>query len=137
MVSPHRINDLQSPQMITLAASDPGQFLTEINHGLTAILRNSEWPILGVLDDAVYSSGECRISPLDLVMLYTDGLYEAENGDDEHFGRKRLMTAASHWMGQPVPQLFDGLLADVGKFTGSDAFADDVCRVGMEIMRVG
>ena len=27
------------------AASDPGQFLTKLNRGLTAILRHTDWPI--------------------------------------------------------------------------------------------
>jgi serine phosphatase RsbU (regulator of sigma subunit) len=172
---------------LTPAAADPGQFLTKLNRGLTAILRHTEWPvpvsafylvadtatgqmrhanaahpypiclhrnsgtaeqlalapniqrgpILGVMEDAVYENSECRIAPLDLVMLYTDGLYEAENPRDEHFGRNRLMAAASGRIRQPAPQLFDGLLADVRQFTGSENFADDVCLVGMEIMRVG
>jgi serine phosphatase RsbU (regulator of sigma subunit) len=172
---------------LTFAASDPARFLAEINHGLTAILRNTEWPIpvsafylvadiatgqmryanaahpnplwlrrdsgiaeqiplspngrpgpiLGVIEDAVYSIGECRIAPSDMVMLYTDGLYEAENGDDESFGHQRLMAAASKRLRQPAPQLFDGLLADVRQFTGNQDFADDVCLVGMEIVREG
>jgi sigma-B regulation protein RsbU (phosphoserine phosphatase) len=168
------------------AASDPGQFLTKLNRGLTAVLRQAEWPIpvsafylvadtatgqlrhanaahpypiclhrksgtaeqlslapntqrgpiLGVMEDAVYTTSECRIAPLDLVMLYTDGLYEAENVQDEHFGRNRLMAAASGRIREPASELFDGLLADVRQFTGSQDFADDVCLVGMEIMRV-
>ena len=172
---------------LTCAASDPAKFLTEINRGLTAILRNTEWPIpvsafylvadiatgrmryanaahpnpiclrrdtgiaelvsrspnsrpgpiLGITEDAVYSTGECRISPLDLVMLYTDGVYEAENLDAESFGRERLMAAASNRIRQPAPLLFDGLLADVQQFTGSTQFADDICLVGIEILRVG
>jgi serine phosphatase RsbU (regulator of sigma subunit) len=171
---------------LTPAATDPGQFLTKLNRGLTAILRPTEWPIpvsafylvadtatgqmrhanaahpypiclhrdsgiaellslapntqrgpiLGVMEDAVYETSECGIAPLDLVMLYTDGLYEAENLREEHFGRKRLMAAAFGRIREAAPQLFDGLLADVRQFTGSEAFADDVCLVGMEIMRV-
>lgn len=172
---------------LTAAAHDPGQFLAEINRGLTAILHNTEWPIpvsafylvadiatgqmryanaahpnpiclhrdsgiaehmapalnghagpiLGVVQDAVYPTGECCIVPHDMVMLYTDGLYEAENRQDESFGHQRLMDAASGRMGQPASQLFDGLLADVRQFTGHEDFADDVCLVGMEIVRVG
>jgi phosphoserine phosphatase RsbU/P len=172
---------------LTFVASDPAKFLTELNRGLTAILRNNEWPIpvsafylvadiatgrmryanaahpnpiclhrdsgiteivsrspncrpspiLGVLEDAVYSTGECQISPLDLVMLYTDGVYEAENLDAESFGRERLMASASNRIREPAPLLFDGLLADVQQFTGSAQFADDICLVGIEIMRVG
>jgi len=172
---------------LTVVASDPAKFLTEINRGLTAILRNTEWPIpvsafylvvdiatgrmryanaahpnpiclhhdsgiteivsrspnsrpgpiLGVMEDAVYTTGECQISPLDLVMLYTDGVYEAENPDAESFGRERLMASASNRIRQPAPLLFDGLLADVQQFTGSTEFADDVCLVGIEIMQVG
>lgn len=172
---------------LTFAASDPSRFLAEINRGLTAILRNTEWPIpvsafylvadiatgrmryanaahpnpiclhrdsgvteivlrspdsrpgpiLGVMEDAVYPTGECQISPLDLVMLYTDGVYEAENLAAESFGRHRLMASASNRIRQPAPLLFDGLLADVQQFTGSTQFADDICLVGIEIMRVG
>ena len=135
------VADIETGQMRYANAAHPNPICLHRESGIVehmAVAPNGHsGPILGVMEDAVYSTAECRIAPHDLVMLYTDGLYEAENRDDECFGSKRLMAAASGRIREPAPQLFDGLLADVRQFTGHQEFTDDVCLIGMEIMRVG
>lgn len=45
---------------------------------------------LGILDRASYRESSWRLEPGDLLLLYTDGLTEAENPDEEEFGIARV-----------------------------------------------
>ena len=94
-------------------------------------------PALGLFEKTDYPTGSCPFEPGDLMMLYTDGIYEATNADGEEFGQERLLAAVRRRIALPADRLFDELLAEVRAFTGSDEFEDDVCLVGMERSDVG
>jgi sigma-B regulation protein RsbU (phosphoserine phosphatase) len=47
--------------------------------------------VLGVFKNIVYSKGSLRLEPGDALFLYTDGLTEAMNSQEELFSEKRLM----------------------------------------------
>jgi len=51
-------------------------------------------PALGLFDDPPYQTTELTLAPGDFVMLFTDGLVEACNRDDEEFGEERLVGIA-------------------------------------------
>jgi len=88
--------------------------------------------VLGLLENATYQTAEVKLSPKDVVMLFTDGLYEVQNGQNEIYSQALLVTAVQRRAQLPVPQLFDDLLSEIRHFSGENAFADDVCLVGME-----
>jgi sigma-B regulation protein RsbU (phosphoserine phosphatase) len=50
-------------------------------------------PVLGVFSDARYEQGLTPIASGDRVVLFTDGVTEARNADDEEFGEDRLIAA--------------------------------------------
>ena len=45
---------------------------------------------LGVVPDFQYGQETVTLSPGDILMLYTDGVTEAMNADDQEFGLERL-----------------------------------------------
>src|SRR5262249_771460 len=47
--------------------------------------------VLGVKNNAVYEHGETRIAAGDRIVLFTDGLNEAENATGDDFGDDRLV----------------------------------------------
>jgi serine phosphatase RsbU (regulator of sigma subunit) len=94
-------------------------------------------PALGVFEDSVYSACQRMLAAGDLVVLFTDGLYEVAGANDEEYGQERLLEAVRKRMDLPPAQLFDELLAEVQRFSGGKEFVDDVCLVGMEATRVG
>ena len=89
-------------------------------------------PVLGLFEDAAYPTYEVKLSPKDVVMLFTDGLYEVEDRNHELFSQAMLVADVQQRAHLPVPQLFDDLLAEIKRFSADNAFADDVCLVGME-----
>jgi sigma-B regulation protein RsbU (phosphoserine phosphatase) len=93
-------------------------------------------PALGLFPAALYGSTETDFDPGDVVILFTDGIYEAFNERDEEFGTGRLADAIAGRATLPLPELLDGVLADVRTFVGARGVDDDVCFVGMEFAAI-
>jgi sigma-B regulation protein RsbU (phosphoserine phosphatase) len=89
-------------------------------------------PALGLFEDPPYQTSEIKITPGDLVMLFTDGLYEVQGPNEELYSQERLIMDMKDRLSRPAAQLFDELLAAIGSFSVDHEFADDVCLVGME-----
>ncbi len=89
-------------------------------------------PALGLFEDPPYQTSEITIAPGDLVMLFTDGLYEVQGPNEELYSQERLIMDMKDRLSRPAAQLFDELLAAIGNFSVDHEFADDVCLVGME-----
>ncbi|MGZ4961599.1 MAG: PP2C family protein-serine/threonine phosphatase, partial [Limisphaerales bacterium] len=88
---------------------------------------------LGLFQDTVYPTTHREIHPGDTIMLFTDGLYEVEAENGEQFSQQMLFNAVQTHPGLDCGDLFDAILADIRKFSGSSQFADDVCLVGMQV----
>lgn len=92
-------------------------------------------PALGLFDDPPYETSEAHIAPGDLVMLFTDGLYEVQGANEELYSQQRLMLDTKTLITKPVSQLFDELLGTVRNFSVNHEFEDDVCLVGMDFVQ--
>jgi sigma-B regulation protein RsbU (phosphoserine phosphatase) len=92
-------------------------------------------PALGLFEKSSYPVGQCAVTGNDLIVLFTDGLYEVEGPSQEEFGLERLLEATRRRANLPALQLFDEVLAETRQFAGGREFQDDVCLVGMEIAR--
>ncbi len=89
---------------------------------------------LGLLEHTVYQSSEVIIEPTDLIMLFTDGLYEVEGSDSsEIYSQAMLLDAVQRRVQLPAGQLFDEVLDEVRHFSSGSGFSDDVCLVGMAL----
>ena len=92
-------------------------------------------PALGLFEAASYTSSQATLQPGDLVVLFTDGLYEVQNRRDELYTQAMLTSAVRSRVQLPAAALFDELLAEIGRFAEPTGFTDDVCLVGMELAR--
>jgi sigma-B regulation protein RsbU (phosphoserine phosphatase) len=92
---------------------------------------------LGLFEKTDFITSQCPLAAGDRILLFTDGLFEVPNADDEDYGQERLLAAARQRLDLPLPELMDGLIADVRAFAGGNDFSDDVCLLGMEVARTG
>ena len=90
-------------------------------------------PPLGIIAQAVYGTAEGRIEGGDMFLVYTDGLFEVFNAQEEIFGQERLTRAFSRHADKTPADMFDAILTVIKKFSGNGGFQDDVCMVGVEI----
>lgn len=103
--------------------------------GSVAALPNSPGqfqPALGWLDRAAYQTAEVNLRPRDLIMLYTDGLYEVHAPNQELYSQQLLENSVRQHLQCPTPELFDQVLSEIRSFANGQPFDDDVCVLGME-----
>lgn len=116
-------------------AGHPRPFHIRRNAGQVRLLpwpAAAPQPALGLLNSVTYQCAEIALEPHDLVMLYTDGLYELHNAANELYSTELLETAIRARLHQSTPELFDALLAEVRSFSETGGFEDDVCLLGLE-----
>ena len=69
------------------------------------------------------------LQPGDGVVLYTDGITEAENIDGQHYGLERLCTLVSQHWAQPTEAIKEAVVADVQQHIGAQHMYDDITLV--------
>ncbi len=90
-------------------------------------------PALGLFEDMEYHTYGCSVAADDLILLFTDGLFEVENASDEAFSERRLRESVRQRAGMPPAQLVNDVFTEIEHFARGRDFTDDVCLVGMEI----
>ena len=90
-------------------------------------------PALGLFEDVQYLTHERPVAAGDLILFFTDGLFEVENANAEAFGERRLRESIRQRPGLQPAQLVDDVFAEIEHFAEGHVFSDDVCLVGMEI----
>jgi len=93
-------------------------------------------PALGVFKNTGYQTRTSTVSPHDLIVLFTDGLYEVEGKGDVYFDQGMLLNIMARRLSKPVESLIDETLEEIQGFAAQRSFADDVCLVGVEIDRI-
>lgn len=84
--------------------------------------------VLGVMADATYEQREVPLEPGDRLILYTDGITEAEAPDGEDYGEARLSQAAGTHRALPAQAMLDALFTDVSTFAAGQ-FRDDATLI--------
>ena len=92
-------------------------------------------PALGLFEESAYPTCRCPLSSADLLVLFTDGLYEMHGPDEEEFGLDRLVSAFRQRTELPSAQMLDEILAEVQAFSQRKEFEDDICLVAVERAR--
>ena len=81
---------------------------------------------LGILEDASWESRSVDLGPGDVLVLYTDGITEAENADCASFGEQGVVTAVRATLGQSALAIREAVLTALGRFVGTAAQFDDI-----------
>jgi sigma-B regulation protein RsbU (phosphoserine phosphatase) len=89
-------------------------------------------PALGLFEEAIYQTSEVKFSPRDLVMLFTDGLYEVQDEEHELYSQNMLIADVDKRAQLSASDLFDQLIERMQRFSADGKFSDDVCLVGIE-----
>src|ERR1700730_776186 len=112
------------------------RIFTYINAGHnTPILRRSSGLIerldvgglpIGIQAEAKYESASVALMPGDWLIIFTDGLVEAVNANDEEFDEPRLLSTLEAGVSTTPKELLERLMANLDLFVGSTPQHDDV-----------
>jgi sigma-B regulation protein RsbU (phosphoserine phosphatase) len=108
----------------------PGENMPEAPVRLNGIKPG---PALGLFDGAKYANARRHLSPRDVLLLFTDGLFEVEGPQGDFYDYERLQQAVAERRRLPAEDLCRGLIEEIRRFSGCQEFSDDVCLIAMEI----
>jgi sigma-B regulation protein RsbU (phosphoserine phosphatase) len=93
--------------------------------GEVECLEPTSFPI-GLFPDFEFPQQECQLLPGDKLVIYSDGVSEAENFSAEQFGEERLKeVVARNALGTPR-ELLDTIQREINSFTAGAAQRDDL-----------
>ena len=94
--------------------------------GEFSLYRDKHNFVLGGLDTAEYSNYQIRLNPGDVLMVYTDGVPEASDPDQQFYGTDRLLRALNSAGGQTPEELIRTIRQDMDTFTSGAEQFDDI-----------
>lgn len=81
---------------------------------------------LGIQEDVPYASGSVTLEPGDWLVIFTDGVTEAENVRAEEYGEIRLLTMVQANAAATPEVLLGAIMQDLDRFVGEAPQHDDV-----------
>jgi len=83
-------------------------------------------PIVGMVDGLAYRAGTIDLQPGSALLLYTDGVTEAEDKDVNMLGDDRLLARLNKVPARTARDLVDAVFADVRDFVAEAPQSDDI-----------
>ena len=102
--------------------------------GETFLELDAEGLIIGVKRDVEFEERTLGIEHGDLLLLYTDGIIEAEGPGGELFGTRRLRTILAREHRKPACEIISAVLAAVRAFSGANSFKDDISMLVLKFL---
>jgi sigma-B regulation protein RsbU (phosphoserine phosphatase) len=97
---------------------------TQSDDAIQTLLRTG--PPLGILEDVTWEQGVVQLALGDVLVLYTDGITDAEDGKGTFFGQERLLGSVQANLGLSAQEMQDALMAEVHEFVGDAPQFDDI-----------
>jgi Serine phosphatase RsbU, regulator of sigma subunit len=95
----------------------------------TVVRLEGGGPVLGILPGVGYQERSCRIEAGDLLLLYSDGVTEAQAPGGEEFGEERLEEIVRASRGDSAETVLAKVNAAIRDFTAGCPAADDITLV--------
>ncbi|MCF6264925.1 MAG: SpoIIE family protein phosphatase [Desulfuromusa sp.] len=99
------------------------------------ITLDAEGLIFGIKDGISFEQKAIDLEPGDILLLYTDGIIEAENKEKVFFGIERLGKVLQECDNLNPQELIDQIMIQCRIFTGMRHFIDDVTLVVMKVLK--
>jgi sigma-B regulation protein RsbU (phosphoserine phosphatase) len=113
------VNAAQCPPMVVRANGDHLE------------LEATGMPV-GLIEAAEFTVESLHLTPGDHVIIYSDGVTEAQNRNREFFGRKRLREIVNAHAKESCIAIHDAIQEGVAAFTEGAAQSDDITVVVLE-----
>jgi serine phosphatase RsbU (regulator of sigma subunit) len=129
-------------------------FLAELDpltRQLTYVNAGHNWPVLrrasggierlqtggvplGLLRSARYEVASVTLAPGDLLLVFTDGVVEAEDEREEEYGESRMLAALNSYAGRTAQEVLTGLMTAVDRFVGTAPQHDDITCLVLRVV---
>jgi serine phosphatase RsbU (regulator of sigma subunit) len=107
------------------AGHNPPYLLSAQDGAAVEELRRTGMP-LGILEDGSWEQKVVQLASGDTLVLYTDGITDAQDPDERLYGEQRLLEIIQANRGRPAEDVQDALMAHVCEFMGDAPQFDDI-----------
>lgn len=146
-------------RLFSIDVGDSGRFMTlffccldPVNQRITWVRAGHDPPILyspdtgefnmlggkgvpmGVTKDAVYKEQHCRLFPGQILLIFTDGIWEAKNSFGQVFGKERLKQLIKDHALDTAAEILDTVFKSLERFTPLGKLDDDLAAVVVKIL---
>jgi len=99
--------------------------------GNSALLSEAQCPAIGFDDTFQYRQATIKLQHQDGLLLFTDGVTEAQNAQGHLFTQEALMNTVSLTAGLPPQERVTAIIARIREFTGQRPLADDLTLLAL------
>lgn len=92
--------------------------------------------VIGLFDEIPRMEAEVQLKPGDVIFLYTDGVYEAENAAGDQFSMEGIHRTVNHLISRGLDShtTMEDFVAVLKEFTGKDYFDDDITIIIIKVL---
>ena len=104
--------------------------------GEFAYLKARGGMVLAGMDGIKYRQNELQLTPGDQIFLYTDGVTEATDKNNQLYGEERLLETVNRNIVMDTRKLCEAVKSDVDQFVGEAPQFDDITMLSVEIQYI-
>ena len=104
--------------------------------GVFEVVKDKHGLVLAAMEDARYKEYTMKLEKGDRLFVYTDGVVEATNGQQELFGVDRMITVLNRISGETTEVMLRGLERELDSFAGDEPQFDDITMLVLQINEV-
>jgi sigma-B regulation protein RsbU (phosphoserine phosphatase) len=112
------------------AGHNPPYILRAVNGDATLALSRTGLP-LGIFEELTWNQRTAQLAPGDLLILYTDGITDAEDENGRFFGSEKLLEVARKCRERSAQAVQNTLMAEVREFMGGTPQGDDIALIAI------
>ena len=91
-------------------------------------------PLLGVSPEATYPFEAVELASGDMMVVFSDGAFDATNFKGDRFGRPKLMESIFRNAAYGAQRAIEEIQWDIRRFTGLAPRADDVTLLALKVL---
>lgn len=95
------------------------------NGEVTELYSGGSFPV-GLIEIATFTADSIQLEPDDTLLLFSDGVTEAEDRDGELFGTERLIESLGRQADTSLGAIQEGIFAEIKRFTVGASQSDDI-----------
>lgn len=99
------------------------------------LIKDERSIVLGAFEKTNYKDYEIKLNPKDKIFLYTDGIPEATNKDNQMFGIENMIQTLNYYKDRTPEKIIDGMKKSIHKFVGNNEQFDDLTMMCVELKR--
>jgi sigma-B regulation protein RsbU (phosphoserine phosphatase) len=123
------ILNTRTGELITTNAGHNPPYLKHIDGSITA-LTSCNGPAVAVIEEATYTENTIHLQDGDTLLLFTDGVTEADDLEGELFGEDKLKKILADWQHSSIEELVNNVVNETHKYEGTNRQSDDITVLG-------